>query len=150
VLEYFLFDPEGRRFQPPLRAFRLRDGALSPAPVERAPDGSLRVASDVLGLVLVGHGSAARWLDPGTGKTLPMLDEWADRVTQEKLRAQAEKRRAALERRRARQQQRRAEEQQRRADEQQRRAAAEAQRAAAAEAEVARLRAALARVARGR
>ena len=69
VLEYFLFDPDGVRFRPPLRGFRREGGVLRPAaPAARAPGGGLVLASSVLGLELHGVGSTLPVRRSGFGR----------------------------------------------------------------------------------
>lgn len=128
VREYFIFDPEGDRFDPPFRAFRLEEGALRPVPPATSADGGWTVfRSETLGLELRGRGEELRWADPATGALLPTLLDLGQRV-EEQARAAEEQRRAA--------------EEQRQAAEEQRSLADEARaRAEAAEAELARLRA---------
>ena len=58
VKEYYIFDPEGDRFDPPFRAFRLKGGNLVPLAPEIAPGGAAFFRSDVLNLELQGLGSA--------------------------------------------------------------------------------------------
>ncbi len=127
VQEYFLFDPEGIRFQPQLRGFRLKDGLLQPDPAKVGPGGELILSSAVLGLDLSAKGSSIRWIDPATGQPLAIPEELYDEVDEERRKADAEKQRADAEKQRA---------------------EAEKQRAEAAEAEVARLREELARLKR--
>ncbi len=95
VREYFLFDPEGVRFQPPLRGFRLKEGLLQPIPVARKPDGAWAASSEFLGLELHGSGSSLRWVDPRTGKPLPSRAE-AERARAEAERTRAERAEAEL------------------------------------------------------
>jgi Uma2 family endonuclease len=118
VQEYFLFDPTGSKFQPPLRGFRLRGGAYEPVMPREGPDGVLVLPSEALGLELHVKGDTLRWVDPETRSPLPTAAE------AERLRAEAERQRAETERQRA---------------------DAERQRAERAEAEIAKLREELAR-----
>jgi Uma2 family endonuclease len=89
VLEYFIFDPEGHRFQPQLQGFRLRGGALQPVGAERAPDGDLVFRSEVLGLDLRAGGRLIRWVDPATGEPIPGTHETYKLKDIEKARADA-------------------------------------------------------------
>ena len=94
VREYFLFDPEGNALRPPLMGYRLQAGAFRPVEPDRAPDGSLVMRSDVLGLELHGQGPNLRWVDPRTGLAIPTPQEAYGALEAEKQRAEAEKQRA--------------------------------------------------------
>lgn len=126
VKEYFLFDPEGVRFEPPLRGFVLEHGALVPVEARRLEDGQLVFPSRVLGLELHTLGARARWVDPETGQPLPAPDDLAEVVAEERQKAGEA--------------QRQTEAAQRRAEAAQRQAEAAQRRAEAAEAELERLR----------
>lgn len=140
IPEYFLFDPERKYMEPPLRGFRLTRGRyleLTPA-----DDGSL--ISEELGLRLVPEGEILRLIDLKTGKPVLTRSEQAEQAREqvriERRRARAARRRAAEEHQHA------LEEKQREAavaiqglEEERRRADQEAQRAAALAAEVKRL-----------
>jgi Uma2 family endonuclease len=126
IPEYFLFDPEGRYMDRPLRGFRLRKGKY--VELKPAADGSL--ISKQLGLRLVPDGERLRFVDLKTGKTLLTRLEQAELAQEESAR---EKLRAAEERQRA-------EEERQRADDERQRADEERQRAEALAAEVERLR----------
>lgn len=52
VQEYFQYDPTGDYLQPQLKGQTLINGAYHPIPAETQPDGSLTIASQVLGLTL--------------------------------------------------------------------------------------------------
>jgi Uma2 family endonuclease len=105
VPEYFLFHPRAEYLDPPLKAYRLKDGVY--VPIEPV-DG--RLPSEVLGLHLEGRGHELRFYDPKTGKHLVTPRE---RVAQaEQSQREAEER--EQEEKRARQQ---AEEARRRAEE---------------------------------
>ncbi len=93
VKEYFLFDPEGR-LRPTLRGFVLRGGAYELLEAALKPDGTLVLASQVLGLELHASGDSARWVDPQTGRPLPVPREALDRLTEEEVRANEERHRA--------------------------------------------------------
>lgn len=101
VKEYFLFDPEGGRFQPPMKGFRLQGETLEPEAATRKDDGTLVLTSDVFGLELHGHGESLRWVDPSTGAKLPNPDDLRKMVAAERNRAEAEKNRTEAERKRA-------------------------------------------------
>jgi Uma2 family endonuclease len=106
IPEYFLFDPEGKYMDRPLRGYRLRKGKY----VELTPaaDGSL--VSKELGLRLVPEGEYLRLIDLKTGKALltPLEKfELAQKAVRERQRAEAlaaevERLRALLHERRAR------------------------------------------------
>ena len=102
VEEYFIYDPEGIKFQPQLRAWRLRDGILQPMPeVRRGACGAQVFSSEVLGLELHGSKGALRWVDPGTAQPLPIPSELRERWMDEVRRAKDERQRAEAERARA-------------------------------------------------
>ncbi len=70
VKEYFLFDPEGEWLDPPLRGYRLKDGAyVSIEPVEG------RLPSEVLGVHLERDGLFLRLWDPSSGRRIPTRPE---------------------------------------------------------------------------
>jgi Uma2 family endonuclease len=94
VLEYFLFDPEGIRFDPQLRGFRLEGGLLRPVSPERTAGGTLVLSSTVLGLELHGMGNTLRLVDPRSGKVLPTPEDFIREAEAEKLRAAAAEQRA--------------------------------------------------------
>jgi len=131
VKEYFIHDPEGRRFKPHFRGYRRKEGVLEPIPPERIEGGTIVFRSEVFGLELHGGRGTLRWMDPATGELLPdpvdlerLVAEARGREGRESSRAEAEKSRAEAERARA---------------------EAEKARAERAEAELARLREELAR-----
>ena len=75
VREYWLFDPMGDFFDPPLEGYRLARGNYVPlAPLPRA---ELVLPSEVLGLELRPDAGHVRFHDPATGEDLrtPMEDE---------------------------------------------------------------------------
>jgi Uma2 family endonuclease len=94
VLEYFLFDPDDVRFQPQLRGFRLAGGALQPVAAAREADGTLVLASSVLGLELHGRGKILRLVDPRTGQAVPTPDDFIRLAEEERRRAEEERARA--------------------------------------------------------
>jgi Uma2 family endonuclease len=105
VQEYYLFDPDGEHFDPPLRGFRRVRGKLRPLESRIAADGAHLLSSEVLGLDLHALGKVLRWVDPRTGEPLLSGDEARDRLAEARraaARAEAEnaRLRAALERRR--------------------------------------------------
>jgi Uma2 family endonuclease len=87
IPEYFLFDPEGRYMDRPLRGFRLRKGKY--VELKPAVDGSL--ISKELGLRLVPEGELLRLIDAKTGRAVPTRLEKAEL---EKRRAEEERQRA--------------------------------------------------------
>ncbi len=136
VQEYFLVDPEGIRFDPQLRGFRLRTGSrplMQPVAATRAPNGALRLESDVLGLTLEAHGEQVRFLD-SKGDAVPTPEDFLQRAEAERAHAEAERTHAEAERTRAEAERTRAE--------------AERTRADTAELELARLRDEVARLRR--
>jgi Uma2 family endonuclease len=80
IPEYFLFDPEGRYMDRPLRGFRLRKGKYFE--LKPAADGSL--ISRQLGLRLVPQGELLRLVDLKTGQIVPTRLE---KVEEERQRA---------------------------------------------------------------
>ena len=94
IPEYFLFDPEGRYMNRPLRGFRLRGGKY--VELKPAADGSL--VSKELGLRLLPEGELLRLIDLRTGQAVLTRLERAEKESQ---RAEAERQNAEAERRRA-------------------------------------------------
>lgn len=97
VREYLIFDPEGDRFDPPFRAFRLEEGALRPARPHVVGEGATAWAvfrSEVVGLELHARGTELRWVEPGTGRRLLTTLELARLAKDEACRAEEERRRA--------------------------------------------------------
>jgi Uma2 family endonuclease len=97
IPEYFLFDPEGRYMDRPLRGFRLRKGKY--VELKPAADGSL--ISKQLGLRLVPDGERLRFVDLKTGKTLLTRLEQAEEERQraDSLAAEVERLRRLLQER---------------------------------------------------
>ena len=80
VREYFLYDPRGEYFAPPLQGFRLWEGAYRPLPaVTVLPGGGMAVYSEVLGLELRDRPEQRmlRLHDPQTGRDLLTYQEQA-------------------------------------------------------------------------
>jgi Uma2 family endonuclease len=75
VREYFIFDPEGVRFDPRLRGFRLVGGSLCPATPTRIEGAKLIFHSEVVGLELHGSDEELRWVDPADGSALRIPEE---------------------------------------------------------------------------
>jgi Uma2 family endonuclease len=124
VQEYFVFDSTGKKLAPPLRGFRLRNGAFEVFLPERRGE-SWVLACEVLGLELHAQGDVLHWIDSKTGRRLPTPAEAGRQQAEaERERAEAERERAEAERERA---------------------EAERERADRAERELARLREELAR-----
>ncbi len=88
IPEYFLFDPEAKYMDAPLRGFRLRKGAFEE--MTPAADGSL--VSKQLGIRLVPEGEMLRLIDLKTGQ--PVLTR-LEQTEQAKERARKDRRRAA-------------------------------------------------------
>ena len=89
VGEYWLFDPQGEFFDPPLRGLVLQDGEYGELPGRMEND--VRVLrSRVLGLDLRAEGGALRFRNPVTGEDLRTLEE----ETAARQRAQAANRSA--------------------------------------------------------
>ena len=94
--EYWLFDPQGEFFDPPLRGLVLQNGEYGELP-GRMENGVRVLRSRVLGLDLRAEGSALRFRDPVTGEDLRTLEEADARGDQEaaaRQRAEAAKRTA--------------------------------------------------------
>ena len=120
VQEYWQYDPTGDYLDPPLQGRQLVVGRYVRLPASDLADGTLAMASPVLGLELRISRHGLRFHDPVTGDDLPSLAESREareRAEQGRQRAEQEWRRAEQGRRR---------EQQERQREQQARQAAEA------------------------
>ena len=74
IQEYWLFDPQGEFFDPPLRGLVLQDGEYGELP-GRMENGVRVLRSRVLGLDLRAEGGALRFRDPVTGEDLRTLEE---------------------------------------------------------------------------
>ena len=72
--EYWLFDPQGEFFDPPLRGLVLQNGEYGELP-GRMENGVRVLRSRVLGLDLRAEGSALRFRNPVTGEDLRTLEE---------------------------------------------------------------------------
>jgi Uma2 family endonuclease len=79
VREYFLFDPYGSYLKPPLKGFRLVEGAYEPI---LAVDG--RLPSEVTGLHLDPLGQELRLYNPATGRHLPRFQDFLSALDQTK------------------------------------------------------------------
>ena len=101
--EYWLFDPQGEFFDPPLRGLVLQNGEYGELP-GRMENGVRVLRSRVLGLDLRAEGSALRFRDPVTGEDLRTLEEADARGDQEataRLQAEVERDGEAAARQRA-------------------------------------------------
>lgn len=94
VREFWLFDPQGKFFDPPLEGYVLEGSAYRPLPGQVENEGWV-MRSQVLGLDLVAQGEELRLRDPDAGKLLPNLEEAEARATQESAARQAAEARIA-------------------------------------------------------
>ncbi len=129
VLEYYLFDPEGVRFRPPLQGFRRQSDGFRAVQAEARADGSYVFSSRVLGLELHGRGDTLRFVDPERGEPVPVFDDFVRIAAEERRRADFERRRADAEGQRADEEGQRADAASQRANEECQRANVESQRA---------------------
>ena len=71
VKEYWMYDPTGEYFTPPvLQGLRLAGSSYVRQLAGASPDGALTLASETLGLELRVQGAEMRFRDPATGRTL--------------------------------------------------------------------------------
>jgi len=70
VREYFQYDPTGDYLNPQIQGFRLVEGNYFPVEVNRLPDDTLSVSSEVLGLELRVNSRQMRFYDPVTQRKL--------------------------------------------------------------------------------
>ena len=71
VKEYWMYDPTGEYFTPPvLQGLRLAGSSYVRQLAVASPDGALTLASETLGLELRVQGAEMRFRDPATGRTL--------------------------------------------------------------------------------
>ena len=97
VREYWLFDPTGELFDPPLLGFRLKRGKYVPLAACRGRS-ELVLASAVLQLELRPDNGHVRFHDPATGEDLPTpLEDAAERRREAAARRKAEAKVAELE-----------------------------------------------------
>ena len=97
VREYWLFDPTGELFDPPLLGFRLQRGKYVPLAACRGRS-ELVLASEVLQLELRPDNGHVRFHDPATGEDLPTpLEDAAERRREAAARRKAEAKVAELE-----------------------------------------------------
>ena len=90
VREYFLFDPMGEHYAPPLQGYRLVEGRYERLPAVESIDRTLTMSSEVLGLDLRAKGEEMRFHDPATDETLLSYDEMHDAHRAAEARAEAE------------------------------------------------------------
>ena len=70
VKEYFLFDPQGEYFDPPLQGYRLQERSYEPIPPLSSERGALGLFSEVLKLEL--------WMRPNGGEGMPYVLRFYD------------------------------------------------------------------------
>jgi Uma2 family endonuclease len=116
VDEYFIFDPDGVRFEPQLQGFCLHGGSFQPLEARREPGDVLVMRSDVLGLELFGQGNSLYFVDPSTGQTVPGPDDFVAMAEEHRRLAEEHKLRVEKQRRLTEEQRRLTEEQRRRAE----------------------------------
>ena len=75
VREYWQYDPTGDYLEPPLQGAELIAGKYRRLPGRELADGTLALASEVLGLELRLTERGLRFHDPETGRDLPNLAE---------------------------------------------------------------------------
>ncbi len=75
VREYWQYDPTGDYLEPPLQGLELSAGEYRRLPGRELADGTLALASGVLGLELRVTARGLRFHDPDTGQDLPNLAE---------------------------------------------------------------------------
>ena len=93
VTEYWQYDPTGDYLQPPLHGLELSGGEYRRLAGRQLADGTLALASEVLGLELRLTRRGLRFHDPQTGRDLPTLAETDAVVEREqRLREEAETR----------------------------------------------------------
>jgi Uma2 family endonuclease len=78
IREYFLFDPEGRYMDRPLRGFRLRNGKY----MELKPEADGGLTSKELGVRFVPEGEMLRVIDLETGKPILTRQEQVEHAEQ--------------------------------------------------------------------
>jgi len=87
IREYFLFDPQGEFFDPPLMGYRLVRGRYARL---RPVEGDT-LLSRQLGLWLVAQGNELRLIDPATREMVPTRRERIEQVEEELERAEEER-----------------------------------------------------------
>ena len=99
VREYWQYDPAGEHLPARLQGERLTRSGYVRQPVATAPDGTLTLHSETLGLELrAAPGRELRFRDPATGRDLRSHDEEAEgRLAEAAARTAAETRAAAAE-----------------------------------------------------
>ena len=94
VFEYWLADPVGGVYEPPVQGFELADGVYEPMPWEAGPDGLVAVWSPVLQLELrFAHGRLGFW-GRETARYLELPEEESERLPPEERRGRLEERQA--------------------------------------------------------
>ncbi len=106
IREYWLFDPKGEYWNPPLQGLTLEDGAYRPLGA-RVEAGRWTLRSTVLGMDLWAEESLVRFRDVGSGEVMRTWSEHRDayrreRAARERERVAQERERAAHEREQAR------------------------------------------------
>ena len=77
VREYYQYDPTGDYLNPQLQGLRLADGNYFPVATTTLPDGTVSLASEVLGLELQVKSGEMRFFNPATGQNLLTYEEQA-------------------------------------------------------------------------
>ena len=77
VREYYQYDPTGDYLNPQLQGLRLADGNYFPVATTTLPDGTVSLASEVLGLELQVKSGEMRFFDPATKQNLLTYEEQA-------------------------------------------------------------------------
>ncbi|WP_375474965.1 Uma2 family endonuclease [uncultured Nostoc sp.] len=77
VREYFQYDPTGDYLNPQLQGLHLVDGNYFPVAANTLPDGTVSLASQILGLELRLEAGKLRFYNPATGETLLTHEEEA-------------------------------------------------------------------------
>ena len=101
IREYWLFDPKGEYWDPPLQGLTLEDGSYRPLSA-RVEAGRRTLRSTVLGMDLWADESLVRFRDVGSGEVMRTWSEQRDafrreRAAREQERAAGEQERARLE-----------------------------------------------------
>lgn len=93
VREYFQYDPTGDYLNPQIQGFRLVEGNYFPTEVNRLPDDTLSVSSEVLGLELRVQSRQMHFYNPMTQQKLltPQEEYLARQQTEERAQRLAEK-----------------------------------------------------------